>query len=241
MYYSQKGVDGGLVRKINEGMSSRVKNDAAFANTRRNAAEFGALGSFSGVAISAISKRWRTILDPFATGKLSRDLAPILRSDNTNPWGQRGLNFVDTEDAVKAKISSYAKNQYSENFATGIVFDRPQSGGVTITGTTTAATSEGLLSRGAKGVVYEYYVYGIQFGGFDSAAGSYLPSENYIRPIGSVDAEIGQVTDLGVTSLVTLPEGGNELISTVLVVALPYKTVGNVKYTLQEMCSFTLL
>lgn len=40
-YYEQKYVRGGLIRRVNEGMSERLKSDPAFANTRRKNAVFG--------------------------------------------------------------------------------------------------------------------------------------------------------------------------------------------------------
>lgn len=40
-YYEQKYVRGGLIRRVNEGMSNRLKTDPAFANTRSKNAIFG--------------------------------------------------------------------------------------------------------------------------------------------------------------------------------------------------------
>lgn len=40
-YYEQKYVRGGLIRRVNEGMSERLKTDPAFENTRRKNAVFG--------------------------------------------------------------------------------------------------------------------------------------------------------------------------------------------------------
>ena len=40
-YYEQKYVRGGLIRRVNEGMSERLKSDPAFENTRKKNAVFG--------------------------------------------------------------------------------------------------------------------------------------------------------------------------------------------------------
>lgn len=40
-YYEQKYVRGGLIRRVNDGMSGRLKTDPAFANTREKNAIFG--------------------------------------------------------------------------------------------------------------------------------------------------------------------------------------------------------
>lgn len=242
VYYSQKGVAGGLVRKINEGMSERVKNDAAFANTRLNAAEFGAAGNFSGTAMRVLSQRWRTILVPFAVGKFAKDVLANIKTDASNPWGQRYSNFAAGGNAIRGVFNSYAKNNYAESFATDITYSGNVGDGVNITGSTTAETSQNLKSRGANGVVYEFYAYDAQFGGFSTNSGKYSPSEGKCKFIGRVDAVIGQVTDLATTSqTINVQETDIDILAGLLVVALPYKVVGNVKYTLQEMCSFTLI
>ena len=241
VYYSQKGVDGGLVRKINEGMSSRVKTDAAFANTRRNSREFGFAGALAGAAIRSISKRWRTILDPFATGKFAKQIVSANRTAGSGGWGGRVIPLNINSNLFKSFISSYAKNQYLENFATGITYERPELGGVNITGSTTAETSQGLKDLGAEGVLYEFYGYDLIRGDFREESQAYTPSFSSIQLLGSVDAEIGQVTSLNVTSPVAVLSDTAEHIFAVLVVALPYKVVNNAKYTLQEMCSFELI
>lgn len=241
VYYSQKGVDGGLVRKINEGMSSRVKNDAAFANTRRNANEFGFAGGLSGAAVRSISKRWRTILDPFAVGKFASSLIQIIRTSNNGDWGGRVVGMSVNANLIKTGINVHAKNQYSENFAMGITYEIPETGGVNITGSTTAETSQGLKDRGAEGVLYEFYAYDLFEGQFVESAGRYTPSSSAITLLGSVDAEIGQVTSLNIQSPTAVLPTSSEHLFAVLVVALPYKVVHNEKYTLQELCSFELI
>lgn len=242
VYYTQKGVAGGLVRKINEGMSNRVKNDAAFANTRRNAAEFGAAGNFAGASVRSISQRWRTILDPFATGKLGKDMLPLIKADATGEWGQRGLSGTTWQDIFRQKLAGYAKNQYSENFAVGLTA-KYDTESLSVEGTTTAQTSEGLLARGAEGVVYEFYLYTSEFGVFSEAAEKYQSSVSSIDLMGSVDAEIGAVTSLAVSKTFTSGyyTDADTRATAVLVVAKPYKVVNNVKYTLQELCSFDLI
>lgn len=242
VYYSQKGVAGGLVRKINEGMSERVKNDAAFANTRLNAAEFGAAGNFSGAAMRVLSQRWRTILVPFAVGKFAKDVLASIKSDSSSEWGQRATKFGNAGYAIKQQFNAYAKNNYAESFATGIAYTSSESAGVSVTGSTTAETSQNLKSRGAEGVVYEFYTYRASFNGFSSASQKYLPSDGECMLIGRVDAEIGEVTSLNTTKQgLEVADADDVTLQGLLVVALPYKTVGNVKYTLQEMCSFTLI
>lgn len=241
VYYRQKGVADGLVRKINEGMSARVKTDAAFANTRLNAAEFGAAGSFAGAAIRSISQRWRTILVPFAVGYLGKDMLGILKDDSTGEWGQREITGTTWQPIFRQKVASYAKNQYSENFATGISATF-HNGTFTTTGTTTEETSQGLKARGADGVYYQFFAYQADFGGFSASAGKYNTSFSSVKTIDEVDAEIGTATSLALTKSISgFAIDSAKHAGCLLVVCLPYKIVNDTPYILQELCSFDVV
>lgn len=56
-YYSQKGVRGGLVRRINDGMSARLKSDEAFAATREANSVFGMCSLFAGQILNLLGSR----------------------------------------------------------------------------------------------------------------------------------------------------------------------------------------
>lgn len=56
-YYSQKGVRGGLVRRINDGMSERLKSDEAFAATREANSVFGMCSLFAGQILNLLGSR----------------------------------------------------------------------------------------------------------------------------------------------------------------------------------------
>lgn len=239
-YYAQKGVDGTLVRSINEGMSNRVKNDAAFANTRLNMAEFGAAGSFSGAVLRTISKKWRTILAAFATGSMSKFVVALIKTDSTNPWGQRVLSGADWADAIRERASLLVKNSYAENFSDGFNADNSGTGNtVKITPNVKTTDSEGLLAKGVEGVLYEFYQQKVGAPQFDIVSGAYTKPASSVELLGSLDAEIGQAQTAPITSTVVgVAESSTEMVS-LLVVALPYRVVNNTKYTMQELCSCT--
>lgn len=56
-YYEQKGVRGGLVRRINEGMSERVKSGAEYVRTRHANSYFGGCSIFAGVLLNMLGQR----------------------------------------------------------------------------------------------------------------------------------------------------------------------------------------
>ena len=235
-FYAMKGVEGTLVRSINEGMSNRVKNDAAYANTRLNAAEFGSAGSMAGAVIRTVSKRWRTILQAFATAMLTKAVRNLIIQDQINPWGQRLLSVEDWQISVRESVSRLVKNSYSENFANAITAmasaaDRM----ITVDVSTTAQDSEALVSLGADGVRYEFYRQRIVSPRFIN--GKYTAPVASVESIGSVDTVIGTPVTQQVSGTPVADGEDTETIESVIVVALPTRTVNNETYVLQELCS----
>lgn len=235
-FYAMKGVDGTLVRSINEGMSNRVKNDAAYANTRLNAAEFGSAGSMAGAVIRTVSKRWRTILQAFATAMLTKAVRNLVIQDTANPWGQRLLSVSGWQDAVRDAVSRLVKNSYAENFANGIAasasgVSRP----VSVNIVTTSQDSEALVSLGAHGVRYEAYCQRITAPAFVN--GKYTAPVASVEFIGAVDTRIGAADTHALTGTPVANGENSGTIESVIVVALPTRTVNDETYVLQELCS----
>lgn len=241
-YYRQKDVPTGLVRSINQGMSTRVKEDAAFANTRLNAAEFGAAGSFAGALVRSISQRWRTILNPFTTGQLVKPILDELKSDTTHPWGQRVFTDETWKPVVMSALQEHSKKQYSEYYTTDVTVAVTQASGGgydwTIGGGVTAQDSQNLLAVGAEGVIYEFYSYRANFGLYFPQYSAYGKSVSVLQKLDDADCEIGQVSDFSTSAKSFATSADANILTAMLVVAKPYKVVSNVKHVLQEYCSF---
>lgn len=242
-YYRQKGVSDGLARTINTGMSKRVKESAAYANTRLNAAEFGQAGSFAGAAIRSISDRQRTMLKDFATGYLAKDVKSIIVNDGTHPWGQRQLSGTGWQEALLAKINTYAKNDFL-SFVGG-VWDVAVSGsGTTRTWTPNAELKTGwgtmLANLGADGAEVEMYAYLTELQKDGEAAGRGFSK---VALIGNSSAEIGKsltITEAATVGADFTGEQAENMMQGVLVVVKPYQTINSVKYIRQELCTFSL-
>lgn len=71
-YYEQKYVRGGLIRRINEAMSERLKTDPAFANTRVSNTIFGACSTFAGFLLSYFGSRNTFLFVPYRQAILTR-------------------------------------------------------------------------------------------------------------------------------------------------------------------------
>lgn len=243
-YYRQKGVEDGLARSINQGLSKRVKEDAAYANTRLNAAEFGTVGAFAGACIRNISDRQRAMLKDFATGDLAKFLKSFISADASNPWGERTLEGIGDGSIVIDKINTYAKNDFS--YFVGGTFETEYS--ETESGTTLTPNAElpigwgsVLASKGATGAFVTMYAYGVRMVVTGKAP---YKSVSAVQVIGEEDVVIGEAVTITKPIQITadIVYGGPAgKIGAVLVVVRPYKEVNSKKYIMQELCTFNLV
>lgn len=238
-YYRQKGVVDGLARSINQGLSKRVKEDPAYENTRLNAQEFGAAGSFAGAMVRAISDRQRAMLKDFATGALAKVIRDIIIGDTENDWGSRQLVGTDWQEYLMQVTNTFAKNDFAGYV--GGVWDTAVSG---TTWTPNAELPAGwgaqLAALGASGAEVEMYAYGVTL---QDLGGKTLKALSNIIPIGKEDVAIGQSATI--TDPATAPAFFNgaqaaNVLQAVLVVVKPYQTINEKKYIRQELCTFSL-
>lgn len=234
-FYAMKGVEGTLVRSINEGLSNRVKNDAAFANTRLNAAEFGSAGNFAGALVRTVSRRWRYILKAFTTAAMTKALREMIQLDDKGVWGQRTVVHLGWITEVIQSMQMMVKNSYEENFANDI--------NVSVSGSTLTAEvaikvtdSVELREQGVDGVRYEIYRQIASVPSFDENVGKFTKSVASDVLLTSADAGIGTAQTITATQS-GYADPSVDSVNCVLVVALPYRTVGGQNYILQELCS----
>lgn len=81
-YYEQKYVRGGLIRRINEAMSERLKTDPVFANTRLANTFYGAFSMLAKAILSVSSFRSRTLMYPSRQAKLTASLMRLYKSSS---------------------------------------------------------------------------------------------------------------------------------------------------------------
>lgn len=114
-YYEQKYVRGGLIRRINEAMSGRLKTDPAFANTRVANRLFGGCSLMAKALLSAATWRLDTLAYPSRQAKLTSSLLSIAQEAYgrgyledllwTDFWEQYLIAALD--DISKVKIYSF--------------------------------------------------------------------------------------------------------------------------------------
>lgn len=77
-----------MVRKINQGLSSRVKTEEAYANTRLNNAEFGNACKIASAAFNSVNSRKRGMMRNFAVSAMAKVALEDIKQ-GTGAWGSR--------------------------------------------------------------------------------------------------------------------------------------------------------
>lgn len=243
-YYRQKGVQDGLARTINQGMSKRVKEDAAYENTRLNAAEFGSAGSFAGACIRGISDRQRAMLKDFATGQLAKVVRDLIQGDTSHKWGERTLDGIQWQAYLRDVISTFAKVDFSSNV--GGVWDVEVSADDdNFIWTPNAELAEGwgslLAAKGATGAIIDMHAYKVSL---EDLGGKSHSGVVQVAPIAQEDATIGTavtITTPATRSSIFDGVDKSGVLTGVLVVVKPYQEINGEKYIRQELCTYALL
>ena len=243
-YYGQKGVQDGLVRKINEGLSTRVKNDAAYANTRLNAAEFGTAGSFAGAAIRSISERKRAMMKDFATGDLAKVVRAEFLKDDTHVWGKRQFVGATWRDLIGDKLNQYAKLPWSD-YVGGVSGAAIESGDSGLTFSYSVILDSGwgslLAAKGATSAQFDIYFVAVSF---DASGDAPYRSSVISHYQNGGESNIGSGTEFEDTYAYPTdfpaPDGDNAFVCA-LVVVKPMKEIGSQKYILQELCTYDVV
>lgn len=243
-YYRQTGVENGLSRAINPAMSNRVKTGEEYANTRLNNAEFGQACMIAGQLGRMVSPKFRPMVLPFSQAIIAKSLLKEIKDDPTAnaQWGYRGLQSVGFSVPVEG-LNSTAKVNFAD-YISELTISAASAGTHRETWTITTEWQEGvidkLLSLGATGV-------SVRFLGWDGIykrpnSSDQTPASFRVKPCGntseSEESPSGDMeTELSVSTPATLPATtvwGRVLV----VVVMPYRTIGGTEHILQEACTF---
>lgn len=241
-YYRQTGVAAGLMRSINQGMSARVKNDPAFANTRRNNSEFAGACDVAHLLGLMVTPKYRPMILPFSQSNMSKKVLEIAKVTNAI-WGQRVVP-ADSAQQLSDILTQQSKLAMSDLLSISITKGQGNEFEVGYTYTNDQATTmAGLDITGFNLVVKAY---NLATGKFDALNGSIR--KGYREIVGDNDTDETVTAGTGVSSSLSLevPEfsldsrgwNGHQIMVAVL---LPYRDVNGVHYTLQEYCRFLAL
>lgn len=239
-YYRQSGVAAGLMRGINPAMSGRVKTGDEFANTRLNNAEFRSAAELASAMGKIIQPKYRPMILPFSQSKLTKDYLTLIK-ESDGEWGQRHAVLAQNQ-RIADSLNALAKIRYSDMFADVAPIVVPQGetdADVQMGWTEDQATT--MASMGIDGVITKITPVRLLVGEFDSQTGK---NRVTFSTLGTSQYEDASVTagNSETFSLSIAPGSANAPgyvgMLFAIIVALPYRTVGEVNYTLQEKCTF---
>lgn len=240
-YYRQTGVNSGLIRAINQGLSSRVKTGDEYANTRLNNAEFGAACNVAGLLGRTVSPKYRPMVLPFSQSIMAKK---VLELAKTHPgfWGQRVVTANDTPELAQI-LSDTSKLKVSDFMSVSLA--RTSAAVATLSYIVTESQASTLIGLGIDGINIKGTLYRVFTGEYSQSTGSIL--RGMVRLVNSNDSD----EDLSVGSSVNssfeitvgttpAPTGfvDHELVT---VLVQPYRLVNERQYVLQEYCMFVTL
>jgi len=246
-YYSSKN-GGQLIRKINEGMSSRVKTAKEYANTRLNNAEFGAAGTLAGAIVRPISQRYRFILDSIATGKLVKAIKAAMIQDTASPWGERVVPLTEMAH-LQDVLNGFSKNEMPQEVVNCLQNHLTYNAdGQTLSITNSADMSADLVQqltdKGATHVTTKVFAFNVRKPYIGADGKTYVPADSLFVDLSTqlgvphiaIEAQSGLIGDETISNSPAVLNEESHL-GGVLVVFLPERKVGNEYFTLQELCS----
>lgn len=241
-YYSKNGEY--LTRKINPGMSSRVKTAEEYANTRLNNAEFGGAGNLAGTMIRTVSKRWRYILDSIATGMLVKGIKEAMMNDNTHDWGKRSVLLADMP-AIQELYNRFSKNEMPQeivDFVKTNITSAGNGGVLTIAADLdmSADLANQLKALGATDLRITLYCFGVSAPTVGADGKKYAPalpvfSQIFSRTIEALQDEV--VIANNTYPNVPAVQNAAAAFGGVLVILEPIKIINTKEYVLQQHCS----
>lgn len=251
-YYQQKGISGGLVRKINEGMSARVKEGEEYANTRLNNAEFKNANAIATAAFNSVNTRKRGMMRTFAVAAMTKRALDDIKQ-GSGQWGVR-LPKTELDQLICDMLENYAKGgKYDGMFGEITDVALSELGVARATITMTPERIAALKEMGIDGhqiVVSKCLAGEIIVDGLPRlfAGVSLLPFSPVVYQ--DIDEDVNYPISVSVNtpSSVGLSPSGYEFAREdpnhgfyAVITILPFRQVGNQRHTLQEYCTYVAI
>lgn len=236
-YYRMKGVDGIISSNINTGMSNKVKNDAAYDNTRRNNSEFGMATSTAGAAVKSLSLRWRYLLIPFATAQAAKTILAAAKADTTAAWGSRAISPEALLATYPVSMQKVVKNDVSDfGNISGKVTQEEDVYTLHLTGEDLHnEKAEAAGCDGVRVVLIDGVISPSTGGDKDTKA---VPASQQTEVLATQEVEFGGDLTLSVAApLIGYGHAQSSLAPLGYAVLLPYRTINGEKVIMQEFAS----
>lgn len=240
-YYRQSGVKAGLMRRINEGMSSRVKTSAEFANTRLNNSEFGNAADVAKVIASVITPKFRPMFLNFSQAKLTKSVLSLIKQA-TGDWGERALAADDVASVCDA-VNMLAKNDFDALCQSFISTAGSATGTVLAQLEYSEENAQNLAGIGADGVKTKISVCAIYAGTYSANEKRYSQSQARVLKddmYSDLSSDFPDSLELETTA--AAPDiTGTQKLMVCLAVVMPFRRINDKDYILQEKCTFRMI
>lgn len=235
-YYRQSGVASGLIRSINQGLSSRVKTGEEYANTRLNNAEFGQAGRIASVLGLFITPKYRPMILPFSQSKMAKIILEAIKTQTGN-WGQRNLGSSDVDVFLNA-INSVHKNNPDDY---GLSYSVNSNDEFVITTDETLFPAK-KAAIGADGYKFVLLAARPWIGTYSESDGKYAQSFARANIYEGNAVTPGEDRSFDYQFRPAPPSGWPAFyVDFLVVVILPYRSVNNTDHILQEHCTFVAM
>lgn len=245
-YYRSAGVSAPLMRRINQGMSARVKNGDEYANTRLNNAEFKNAQALATFLFNAVPNRKASMMRRFAIAEMTKKGLEYIK-DGSGNWGARIPLSAMGGIAADLLENRSKSGPYSGEY--GVVSIDVRTGNTVVSVTYDEVTASDLAQKGIDGF-YTLSVKGAlaEVVGLDGAVRQYFgvssinPDDHAVNPDGDgldpIDfapspATLG-MSPAGYTAAQAASNNGMYGIITFV----PYRQVGTQRHTLFEYATF---
>ena len=250
-YYRTKGVEAGISRSINQGMSARVKNGEEYANTRLNNAEFKNANSIASAAFNSVNTRKRGMMRNFAIASMTKAALEDIKQ-GTGSWGVR-LPQTELDVLICDLLEKHAKGgTYDGKFGTVTTVSLADTGAFSVDINISQAVMQNLADLGIDGFLCvpskclagEILVDDLPrlFAGSAIA----LPIDKAVDITAdytlTVSGTVGTPDSVGMSpSGYTFAQQDTKHGFYLCITFLPYREQGSSLYTLQEHCTFVAI
>lgn len=237
-YYRQTGIASGLIRSINQGLSARVKSDAAYANTRLNNVEFGGACNVAGLLGGIVTPKFRPMVLPFSQSNMAKKILELVKASSGN-WGQRSVTTADTEQL--ADILSATSKRNPDEFLT-LNVTASGVGDVSCSVEWSQEQAALMASLGINAMVVKFAQYDVATGKYNpvefKVAAGYTRMRSYMLIDETIDPtqDYTDSEDLGTSEFDPLPIFSAHQI--IVAVVTPIRIINGENHILQEYCSF---
>lgn len=250
-YYKTKGVEEGISRSINPGMSARVKNGDEYANTRLNNAEFGNANKIATAAFNSVNSRKRGMMRNFAIAEMTKVALDDIKQ-GTGAWGAR-VPATELDSLICDLLEKHAKGgAYDGMFGTIIGVELLNTGAFDISFALSAEQSNALVQLGIDGfyaVPSKCLAGEILVDGTPRLyAGNAIGTPQSIQIVENDDNDFNVAGSVSTPASVGMSQSGYTFALEdtkhgfyLCVTFLPYRTEGSQRYTLQEYCTFVAI